>query len=1243
MRDKEDCPKLAGLRSLEASLHLHRCAEAARAASARERTPAGAATSSRKPGLHRVVRTAAVGALRLHGATARLLRRRSVRIGLLATGGTALTVLAVAGGLWLRLGSGPIPLDIATPWLTAAIADNLGDRYKVEVGGTVIELDENRRMAVRVRDVVVRDTDGTVVATAPKAEAGFTAFSLLTGHPRAESINLVGAEIALRVETDGTVRVFAGADKRPIATSPVIASADDATVELPPNAAAPASSAPSSASPSGAPSAAAPVGAAPAGTPATAATHARTVGENVAALLAWIDSLGTLGLDGGALAEVGLKSGNLVVDDARNGRHSRFENIHLSMTRPHPGELSVTLGSQDPKRPWVVVGAVKPAPDGTRSVRIEARKVALHDLLMAARADSGTMRTDLPVSASLRADIGTDGTPQVAGGRVLVGPGEIVDTADPRNRIAVDRFEATLEWDAARGIVLSPFQLVSGSTRMTLIAQAEVPSEPGAPWRLGVRGGSVVLGAGHKDAKPLLINRVLIRGAFDPTTRRLDIEHGEASGGDVNVAMSGFVDFATADPKLAVGMAARNLSATSFKRMWPPFVNPPVREWVMENMAGGSIDRIEIATNAPMSTLRDGGPPVPDDGLSIEVATTGTRVRLVDMLPEIRESDLLLRVRGRRITVGLGHGVAELPSGRRMTVSNGVFEVPDSQGKPPAATVRAKVDGPAAAAAEFLGLEGIRETAGAPLDPTQVRGTVTAQVQVSTTLESDPPPEKFGYEVTADLTNFSADKFAMSQKVEAQTLRVTADKQGWQLDGNVRIAGVPAAVEYHKAADQNAAEVRLTATIDDAARNKLGFAADGGLSGPVPVRVAGRMPVGDGEDSRFAVEADLTHAKIDNLLPSWVKPAGKPARVGFTYVGRGKAARFEDVAIEGSGAAVKGTVELDGEGDLASANFPVFGLSDGDKATLKVDRAQDGMLTVAVRGDVYDGRALIKSVMGGSSTGHKQREAATDVSLDLKIGALAGFNGEALRAVDLDIVRRRGRVEAFKLAAKIGVDQTLTGDLRGRVGGGGQVIYLESNDAGALFRFTDTYARMFGGQMWVAMDPPNADTKPKEGLLNVRDFAVRGEPSLDRVAAGAPGAGNPGVEFSRMRVEFVKSAGRLTIRDGVVRGPVIGATLEGTIDYAANAVRMRGTFVPLYGLNNAFGQIPIVGLFLGGGDKEGLVGVTYEVVGTPGAPMLRVNPISAVAPGVLRKFFEFPSALSGGHVTPPADIRSAVQ
>ena len=155
------------------------------------------------------------------------------------------------------------------------------------------------------------------------------------------------------------------------------------------------------------------------------------------------------------------------------------------------------------------------------------------------------------------------------------------------------------------------------------------------------------------------------------------------------------------------------------------------------------------------------------------------------------------------------------------------------------------------------------------------------------------------------------------------------------------------------------------------------------------------------------------------------------------------------------------------------------------------------------------------------------------------------------------------------------------------------------------------------------MEPPTVEPTAKEGVINISNFTVKGVPELDRVAAGGPVGVQNGVSFSALRAGFTRQSGQLTIRDGVVKGPTIGATIEGSIDYTGNSVRMSGTFVPMYGLNNMFGQLPVIGLFLGGGSNEGLIGVTYEVVGTPNQPLLRVNPISAMAPGVLRKIFEF--------------------
>ncbi len=79
--------------------------------------------------------------------------------------------------------------------------------------------------SLRLRDIVVRDADGTVVASAPKAEVGISGASLFSGKVRAQSLNLVGAEMRVRIETDGKVTVFAGADQRPIATAAPAATA----------------------------------------------------------------------------------------------------------------------------------------------------------------------------------------------------------------------------------------------------------------------------------------------------------------------------------------------------------------------------------------------------------------------------------------------------------------------------------------------------------------------------------------------------------------------------------------------------------------------------------------------------------------------------------------------------------------------------------------------------------------------------------------------------------------------------------------------------------------------------------------------------------------------------------------------------------------------------------------------------------------------------------------------------------
>ncbi len=1230
MTDQDSSPHIAALQELQAALDAHRQTQGAAGdpPQAGRKQPYRALLGLREWGLR-------APGWRLPFNPWFMFDRRHpvVRVASFVAGGLVLLVAVGVGALWWRLNSGPIMLDIATPWLTAAIEQNLGSRYRVEVGGTQIERDAQGHTALRLRDIVLRDASGDKVAVAPKAEVGISGSSLLMASPRAESFRLVDAKMTIRIDQDGRINVLVGGDKPFVSVAPDHAAHLDqppATANATPPAAQPPAPAPGKAAPAN---------------PSRFSLQAiseRGLASNVAALLAWIDEVnklsldsGTGGFDGQALNDIGITNASLIIDDRRGGSEWKFTQISLTLNRPKAGGVALTVLSESKERPWVVGAALTPAAQGHRRLQFEARKVVLDDLL-ALRMSESKIRSDTQISASVDSDITADGTPETISGSIYAEGGSIGNPEEPDSRIPITSAEFGLDWSAQRRTLRVPFKVTAGAARYTLRAEFAAPAQAGGAWPFAVGGGWVVLDPINADDEGLVLKRVVMRGNIDPAQQRITLEQGDlgtkdlGSAGGVTVAMSGRLDYA-GEPRLALGIACNPMPASAMKRLWPAFISPKVRDWVIEHIVSGNVERIDIATNATFPQMQTGGPPMPEEGLSIEMVGSNATLKPVEGLPSIHDADLTLRMNGRTAKITLGKGIVDVSSTRRLTVSNGVFDVPNIRIKQPPARVSFRVDGTVPAAAELLTSDRLRDFSSQLFDPATTRGNIVGQVQLGMPLRPDLPPGSTDYDITADLTNFSADKMLLGQKVEAQSLRVTANNQFYEIKGDVKVAGAPAQVEYRKLKGETDAEVKLTATLDEAARTRVGLDVGPALAGPMPVKVNGRIGADDRE-ARFNVEADLTNTKIENALPGWIKPSGKSARLAFTLVKQKVGGlRIDDILIDGQGALAKGNVELDNDGELLTANFPVFATSDGDKATVRVDRTSDGAMRVVMRGDVYDGRNFIKAAMSGPAD-PKIKAKHPDLDLDIKIGVVAGNLGETVRGLDWRMSRRGGKVRTFSMNAKIGRDTPLIGEMRTRINNGKPVLYFETNDAGALFRFTDMYQRMVGGRMWIGMDPPTQDGSAQDGIINISSFTIRGDSTLDRVVSNAPNAAsnNNNIDFSQARADFTRAPGRMTLRDGVLRGPMLGATVEGSIDYVRDQVAMRGTLVPLYGLNNMFGQIPIVGMFLGGGSNEGMFGITYEVGGTTANPRPVVNPISAIAPGVLRKFFEF-------HETPERD------
>jgi hypothetical protein len=268
-----------------------------------------------------------------------------------------------------------------------------------------------------------------------------------------------------------------------------------------------------------------------------------------------------------------------------------------------------------------------------------------------------------------------------------------------------------------------------------------------------------------------------------------------------------------------------------------------------------------------------------------------------------------------------------------------------------------------------------------------------------------------------------------------------------------------------------------------------------------------------------------------------------------------------------------------------------------------------------VRGASLDARAFVKSLWEGSSSA---QSAAKDFDIDAKIASVAGANKQAMTGVELTAFRRGG--------------ETRLGSLRGRIGGGavtasgtGGETRLMTSDAGALLRFADLYPRLEGGDLNLLLRTQR-DTRAGEATLN--DFVLRDEPAFRQlVSAGRTHVSEDGatvvdpsrVRFDKMTASFEHRSGKLAIQDGVIYNASMGLTAQGAIDFGRSQIDVSGSFVPAYTVNTMLTKIPLVGVLLSGGENDGVFGVSYRVHGPMSGPTLTVNPLSAIAPGILRR------------------------
>ncbi|WP_234052935.1 MULTISPECIES: DUF3971 domain-containing protein [unclassified Xanthobacter] len=1120
--------------------------------------------------------------------------------------------------LYALIATGVVTANVATPYIEQALEDRIGDGRKVSIGSTTVERASDGATAVVVHDIKVFAADGELMASAPSAEVELEG-SLLSLMPKARRVDLIGAQMTVHISASGqlAVAVASGDDAQPV--KPSLKSQP-----VPPVAGGAPSAQPVAAV--GVPGAADP--AAHAAMPAAAPDEIDPL--RLRFLAQWLKDLDAVGFDGGALADVGLKDGTLIVENESSGRRIVFRHITVRLARMPAGGAELSFTSQGPQGVSTAVARIAPARNDERAVEVVINDLSTRDLVQAFSQDHRRFYMDTPLNATLTARLGLNGDLKAADADIELGAGAIGNGEEPTERFIIDYAHLGARLDATRRvIVLDPIVAAKNENKVALKGEIHVPAQARDPWSFAISQDSVVLKGPEMSEPALVIDQVEVAGAYDTASRQLRVERGLLGSKVGSFTFTAAFDFGAQVPSLRMQGAASPMPVATVKRFWPVSIAPPARQFAIENVSGGTASDINLLVNIPLDLIGQKQVPLPEDSVHFTINGKGVTLLPVKGLPPVENASLAIVVTGRTVRIDMPDGTMVTPQNRKIAVNNGVMFMPDYFPREPTAKISVRFAGPADAAVEVLGMEPLKGPAGTAFDPSTTRGKFSALLQLNIIFRKVPLPEDLDYSVDATLTDFGVDKVFKALRLEGATVQAFASPTGILLRGNGKLGGAPIAFEYEKKKDVADADIRISATVDDAARVKLGLDVPG-ITGPLAVQFVGTT---NNVDTRATIEVDLTAARISDLIPGLSKPSGKPLKARFSMNDEGRTVRLNDLTMEGSGTLLKGSLELSDSGDLLSAQFPVFQLSDGDKAALKADKAGE-VLKVRLTGEVMDARGIMKSIMTTpTGSANRRQTKMPDVDLDAKVGALTGNNGEVMRQFDLRVARRGVEITELDLSAKVGREGSLSGKIRDWKNeirdwrGKGPALQVATTDAGALLRFLDIYPKMQGGDAWLVVDPPRSDDTPQQGLLHLRNFFVKGEPGLTQLSSAVRDSSGNIVDgsaaFEKAQAQFVRTPGKITFKDGAIWGTSAGVTFDGTLDFAANRLSMRGTFVPAYALNNMFSKLPVLGMFLGGGPNEGLLGVTFEVVGPMSGPTLRVNPISAVAPGFLRKIFEF--------------------
>ena len=922
-------------------------------------------------------------------------------------------------------------------------------------------------------------------------------------------------------------------------------------------------------------------------------------------------------------------TGRLVLDDRTHGTKTIFSDTDLSFDRASDGAVTLSVAADGPGGRWSLLARAAAEADGVKVLTVEADNLSLDEITLAGGLHGVGFDFDMPVSARLTIRLGADGEIDTAKGSFSLGAGYFKLDDPDHEPLLIDSVAGGFHLDSTtNGVEIERTELKAGESVFDLTGHVDLPRSPGDPWAVRA-DASGIFGTERPGEKPIRIAHAGMALRVVPGERRFVIDRIDVNGPEIDFTTAGDLHAEGSGFRLKNTSTVKHMPAQALVRLWPSLIAAPVRAWLLANLKGGTVETGTATadlTDADLALMR-AEHAVTDDHVHVTFAVSNLSLAFMRGVPSLDGVEAKGVVTGRTFNMDVQKGTMDVSAGHKLTLADGNLHVPDTDPKPTPAVIEAHVLGAVDVLTELLSRDALKPYANLPADGAAMKGQVDGHLTVATRFGDHVPPDETKIGVTAAASNFGIDKLIGKEGLSDATLRLDVDKTGLHAKGDGRIYGAPATLDFRKP-PSGGSEAAIAMVLDDAARARAGISASAGLKGSVAAKITATVATGD--RTKAAVELDFAKAAIDEVVPGFSKPLGRPAKASFTVQTRDNGVTLDNIAFEGGGTSLRGSADLDKDGGFSSARLSQVKLSPGDDLKLDVQQTGDNLKIVA-RGSNFDARPFLKwlgTSAPNSSTGASGTTKGA-LDLDLHTAILTGQNNQAITGADLRLMRRGSQVKKVQLTGKFG-RQPIT--ISTASIDNAPHFIVNSGDAGASLLFMDLYKRMAGGRL----DANIASNGGRlDGYATVHDFVIREDPAIKKLATEGLASNNregasagdatpvdlSAMQFTKLEAYFTKTGSTVQVRDGSIFGNQLGATVGGTIDFNRDQVNFSGTFVPLYGVNNLFSQVPLFGPLLGGGRHEGLLGINYRITGSAASPVLNVNPLSVLAPGFLRQIF----------------------